>query len=152
MDFGIRIIRNRLMSKIDTTYNNFCLRVISFLSSMLLMNFSIWSSFHNTHHVFLDNVLENQFKFLVSSHDHSDDTVHHHKKTSTPNEKKHHDQSDIGCFLLNFNSAFEEYLFLPSKKIINNFKKKTKDKIFIKIFLNIIELSISEINPRGPPI
>ena len=148
----IKLIKSYQQNKINLTDVHLLERIKSFIFILLFLNFSIWSSFHSSHHLIANQNLDPKFEEFDQVHVHHDGKVHEHGKTSLPNHKKHQEQSDFGCVLLNFNSACEENLLFSSIKIIIDLKEITKDKIFTKIFLNKSKLLLSEINPRGSPI
>ena len=147
----IKIMKSYQQNKINLTDGHLLERIKSFIFVLLFLNFSIWSSLHSSHHLIPSQNLDPNFENFDQVHFHHDGKVHDHGKTSSPNHKKHQEQSDFGCVLLNFNSACEEFLFFSSIKIIIDFKEITKDKIITKIFLNKSKLLLSEINPRGSP-
>ena len=127
----------------------FYIRLKSFLCILLFLNFIIWSSFHNTHHL-----IENTDFLKVSKlgHVHSDGSAHNHKKTTSPTKKKHQQQSEFGCLLLSFNSSTEKFFSIfPNKYLSELFENKKRNKFYTKKFINKNLYLLSSIYKRGPP-
>ena len=146
-----KFMKSYQLNKKKITNCIFLKKIKTLFFVIIFLNFTIWLSFHSSHHLFPKIGLDKKFEVFYQSHAHYDGKEHEHGKTSSPNHKRHQEQSDFDCLLLIFNYPCENFLITDSQKLIKNNYQSNLKFIFNKNFQIKKNCLNSELNPRAPP-